>query len=159
MDPIEIVRLLRIKDEKALSYLYDNYSGALNGIIKRIIKSEKQAEEILQQTFLNIWENIALYDESKSQLYTWMSRIAKNAAIDVRRLKKYENLKNTDSLNMNIHNKQGYLMSLASVDVESLIEQIDVKHKIVLDYTYLNGYTQCEPSNLPKFYGSKEFFN
>ena len=144
MESAEIVRLLRQRDEKGLSYLFDNYSGALNGIITRILKSEKLAEEVLQQSFMKIWDKIELYDESKSQLFTWMSRIARNTAIDVKRLKKFENLKNTDSLNLNIHNEQKNYMCQASMDVQSLISRLDDKHRNVLDHTYLYGYTQSE---------------
>jgi RNA polymerase sigma-70 factor (ECF subfamily) len=144
METIEIIRLLKSKDEKALSYLFDNYSGALNGIITRILGSEKLAEEVLQQTFLKIWNKIELYDESKSQLFTWMSRIARNAAIDVKRLKKYENNKNTYSLDLNVHNGQKDHMNLASIDAHSLIAKLDEKHRIILDYIYLNGYSQSE---------------
>ncbi len=144
MDNSEIVRLIKLKDEKGLSYLYDNYSGALNGIIIRILKSEKLSEEVLQQTFLKIWNKIELYDESKSQLFTWMSRIARNTAIDAKRLKKYENVKNTYSLDLTIHNKSDIQMNTSSIDAKSLVSKLDAKHSEVLDCIYLNGYTQVE---------------
>ena len=140
----EIVRLLKLKDEKGLSYLYDNYSAALNGIIIRILKSDKLAEEVLQQTFLKIWNKIELYDDDKSQLFTWMSRIARNTAIDAKRLKKYENERNTYSLDLNIHNKLNSRMNMSSIDSESLISRLEAKYSEVLDCIYLNGYTQVE---------------
>jgi len=144
MDTTELIRLLKIKDERGLSYLFDHYSGALNGIIIRILHSEKLAEEVLQQTFMKIWEKIDLYDESKSQFFTWMSRIARNSAIDVKRLKRYQNLKNTQALDLNIHNVQGDQISLAGMDVQTLTAKLHQKHKAVLDHTYLFGYTQKE---------------
>ena len=144
MESIEIVRLLKERDEKALSYLYDNYSAALNGIIIRILRSEELAEEVLQQTFLKIWDKIEQYDETKAQLFTWMSRIARNAAIDVKRLKRFENNEKTDSLDLTIHNKQNNNISTAGIDAQYLISRLDEKHKVVLDYIYLNGYTQSE---------------
>lgn len=140
----EIIHLLRIKDEKGLSYLYDHYSSALNGIIIRILVSKNLSEEVLQQTFLKIWEKIDLYDENKSQLFTWMSRIAKNTAIDAKRSKEYENNKNTYSLDLQIHNQHNINISHASMDVQSLTSQLNDKHKIVLDCIYLNGYSQSE---------------
>ncbi len=146
MDTTEIVRLLKLRDEKALVYLYDNYAAALNGVILRILNSEKLAEEVLQQTFLKIWDKIDMYDENKAQLFTWMNRIARNTAIDTKRLKKYENHKNTCSLDLNVHNQQNSHMSLAAMDVHPLISRLDEKHKSVLDCIYLHGYTQTETS-------------
>lgn len=144
MNTIEITRLLRSRDEKGLAYIYDHYSGALNGIIVRILRSEKLAEEVLQQTFLKIWDKIDLYDESKSQLFTWMSRIARNTAIDAKRLKKYEHLQNTCTFDLNKHDEKKNHIGLDGMDVQSLVSKLDEKHKIVLDYVYLNGYTQSE---------------
>lgn len=144
MDTVEIIRLLKQKDEKALSYLYDHYAGALNGIIIRILKSDKLAEEVLQQTFMKIWDKIELYDEQKSRLFTWMSRIARNTALDEIRLKRNRISQKTHSLDLNIHNIQKNEISLAGMDVQSLIAQLDSKHKDVIDHTYLNGFTQKE---------------
>lgn len=144
MDSVEIIRLLKQKDEKALSYLYDHYAGALNGIIIRILKSDKLAEEVLQQTFMKIWDKIELYDEQKSRLFTWMSRIARNTALDEIRLKRNRISQKTHSLDLNIHNIQKNEISLAGLDVQSLIAQLDSKHKDVIDHTYLNGFTQKE---------------
>lgn len=144
MNNSEIIRLLKQKDEKGLSYLYDHYSAALNGIIVRILKSEKLSEEILQQTFLKIWNKIDQYDESKSQLFTWMSRIARNSAIDAKRLKKYENNQKTYTFDINEHNIKNNQMSHANLDAQSLILKLEDKHRLVLDYIYLNGYTQSE---------------
>lgn len=146
MDTDEIVRLLKLRDEKALVYLYDNYAAALNGIIFRILKSNKLSEEVLQQTFLKIWNKIELYDSSKAQLFTWMHRIAKNTALDAKRLKRYENNQNTASLDLEIHNVQNNHISLANMDVQPLISLLDEKYRILLDHIYLNGYTQSETS-------------
>jgi len=142
-----LVENLRQRDEKALASLYDQYGGALNGIIRRILNSEKLAEEVLQQTFLKIWEKIHLYDASKSTLFTWMSRIARNSAIDVTRLKSYQAHIRTDNLDLSIHNKQESKINEASIDTNNLLAKLDKKHNIVLDYIYLRGYSQSQVAN------------
>lgn len=147
MEASEIIRRLKLKEEKALTYLFDNYAAALNGIILRILKSEKLAEEVLQQTFLKIWDKIDLYDESKSRLFTWMSSIAKNTALDVKRLKKYENDQNTYSLDVNLEVEQKIQLSSASIDAQYLIGQLGEKYGAVIECIYLNGYTQSETAS------------
>lgn len=144
MDVREIIDRLKKKDEEALSYLFDNYAAALNGIILRILASEKHAEEVLQQTFFKIWDKIDQYDESKSTLFTWMSRIAKNSAIDVKRLKTYQNSQKTESFKIEEHNHQNIQTNISAIDAKILIENLEEKHRLVIDYIYLRGYSQSQ---------------
>ena len=73
---------LKAKDKSELEYLYDHYSGALYGVIFRILKKEEIAEEVLQDVFLKIWERFESYDASKGKLFTWLLNVARNQAID-----------------------------------------------------------------------------
>lgn len=143
-----VVALLQKRDEKGLSYLYDNYSATLNGIIVRIVGSEKIAEEVLQQTFLKIWDKIDLYDASKATLFTWMARIARNSAIDVRKLSKYKNAQVTDSWEGKHNDLQKIVMDGSAIDVKTLLDKMNPKYRAVLDCVYLNGYSQNEASDL-----------
>lgn len=144
MDTTEIIRLLKAKDERGLTYLFDHYAGALNGIISRIVLSEKLSEELLQQTFLKIWDKIDSYDADKATLFTWMSRIARNNAIDAKRLKKFENNQKTDSLDLSIHNRKTEQQSSDTMDIKTLLSKLDEKHKSVIDHIYLKGYSHSE---------------
>ncbi|HET7118740.1 MAG TPA: sigma factor, partial [Hanamia sp.] len=66
----DLVLLLKSGDESAFSYLYDHYSGALNGIIFKIINDTTLSEDILQEAFVKIWNNFSSYDPSKGRLFT-----------------------------------------------------------------------------------------
>ncbi|HRG93075.1 MAG TPA: sigma factor, partial [Chitinophagaceae bacterium] len=85
----ELVALLQERNGQAFSYLYDNYSGALLGVIGGIITDRDLAGDVLQNVFVNIWRKIDLYDPSKGRLFTWMLNIARNAAIDEVRSRSY----------------------------------------------------------------------
>ena len=148
----ELLALLRARDQKGLSYLYDHYAPALMGIIIRILSSPKLGEEVLQQTLLKVWDKIETYDENKSTLFTWMSQIARNSAIDQRRLKRFEHGKITDSLDLAVHNKKESNTDTAKIDVEKLLKGLEEKYRTVLDCVYLQGYSHSEASeklNLP----------
>ncbi len=84
----ELVNLLKQKDDNAFSYLYDNYSGALYGVVKQIVSDGEVGSDVLQEVFVSIWSKIDSYDSSKGRLFTWMLNIARNAAIDKTRSKK-----------------------------------------------------------------------
>ena len=68
-DHILILRI-KSKDESALAELYDDYSAALYGVILRMCNDEQNAQNLLQDTFLTIWEKAALYDAEKGKFYT-----------------------------------------------------------------------------------------
>jgi len=142
----EIISLLRQRDEKGLAMLYDNYSAALNGIALRIVGSSMIADDILQETFLKIWNNFDQYDENKAALFTWMARIARNSAIDTRRLKSFEHNRKTDSLDSTVHIGESTNISTAEIDVNKLLEGMDSEHKKVLDLVYLQGYSHSQAS-------------
>ena len=63
-----IVGLLKAKDEKALSLLYDNYSEVLYGVCFQILKDSSAAEDALQESFIKIWKNSHTYDQKKSEI-------------------------------------------------------------------------------------------
>lgn len=152
MNTKEVVLLLINRDESGLSYLYQHYSASLNGLILNIVGSEHLAEEVLQQTFLKIWDNIAGYDSTKATLFTWMARIARNNAIDKIRLKRHQNNQLTDSLSPAHDQANVVHLSNANIDTEKLLNKIDIKYRSVLDCIYLQGYSQNEAAkklNLP----------
>jgi RNA polymerase sigma-70 factor, ECF subfamily len=86
----ELVMLLKGKNEQAFAYLYDNYSAAINGVIYRMVDNVELAEDVLQETFVKIWNNLSNYDPLKGRLFTWMINIAKNLAIDTLRSKGFK---------------------------------------------------------------------
>src|SRR3712207_4079549 len=78
----ELVRLLRQREKRGFTLLYDHYSSALYGIIRKIVRSEELAQDVLQDAFVKIWRGIDSYDASKGTLFTWILNVARNTAID-----------------------------------------------------------------------------
>ena len=143
-DESYILSLLQQKNHKGISLLYENYSSAIFGVILRIIPDKGLAEEILQKTFVKAWNKFDSYNSSKSSLYTWLSAIARNASIDIIRLKKYQDQNKTESLDPNVYDYKSSYTSLDHLDTNKLLKQLDEKYRIVLDMMYLQGYSQSE---------------
>jgi RNA polymerase sigma-70 factor, ECF subfamily len=57
----DLLELLQTKSEKSFSILYDNYSGAIFGVVNKIVRSEEIASDITQDTFVKIWKNLDNY--------------------------------------------------------------------------------------------------
>lgn len=143
----ELVSQLKAKQKEALSYLYDRYSGALYGVVLRIVKKEDQAEEVLQDIFLKIWDRIGSYDPNKGKLFTWMVNIARNQAIDKMRSKELSKEKKTDDIDNlvdRIDNKEYSELSVESIGLKEVVAKLPADQKFVIDYLYLKGYTQSE---------------
>jgi len=143
----EIIALIRQRDQTGLRYMYDQYGATILGVIKRIIKDNPVAEEILQHTFLKAWNKIDTYNSNKSSLYTWLSSIARNTAIDKVRLKGFQNQNKSESFETNVHDTKSSITDLSNIDVKNLLVKLEDKYSLVLDMMYLKGYTQSEISD------------
>jgi RNA polymerase sigma-70 factor (ECF subfamily) len=81
-----LMRSVASGNRGALAELYDRTSAKLFGICLRVLGSEAEAEEVLQEVYLTVWHKAGRYDEVKASPITWLAVIARNKAIDRRRL-------------------------------------------------------------------------
>ena len=142
----EIIELINNRDERGMELLYDNYSNALFAIAMSIVRNQKLAEDVLQKSFVKVWINIDKYKGSKGALFTWLSALTRNTALDMKKSKSYTQSQRTNELNISIHESSASQISSDGMDVESLLQHLEPKYKLVLDYVYLKGYTQQELS-------------
>jgi RNA polymerase sigma-70 factor (ECF subfamily) len=78
----EILRAIAGGDEQALSALYDRYRLILFGLILRILHSQPEAEDVLQEVFLQVWRKASDFDEARGRPFTWLVTLARSRAID-----------------------------------------------------------------------------
>ncbi len=144
IDTQQIIQSIRKRDQNGLSHLYKNYSASIFGIISRTVKEKEIAEEVLQQTMLKVWDKIDQFDDTKSSLFTWISVIARNTAIDKVRLKSYQNRNKTEDIEPHVYDYGHSENNSSKIDVQRLTLNLDPKYKIVLDKMYLEGYSQSD---------------
>jgi RNA polymerase sigma-70 factor, ECF subfamily len=77
-------------DRAAFAALYKAVSAPLLGVILRIQRDRAQAEDVLQEIFVNIWRAAQGFDAARAQPMTWLTSIARNRAIDSLRRGKAE---------------------------------------------------------------------
>jgi len=142
----ELIALLKQRDEKAFSYLYDNYSGALYSIILQILENTELANDVLQEVFINIWRKIDTYDPAKGRLYTWMLNISRNASIDQLRSKNYQNSQKNQSIPENVDALGGssIQMSIDSIGLKKMLEKLKMEQRVLIELAYFKGYTHEE---------------
>jgi RNA polymerase sigma factor (sigma-70 family) len=145
----ELIALLQNQDATAFSYLYDNYSGALSGVIMRMVDDAQLAEDILQETFIKIWKNFNQYDASKGRLFTWMVNITRNYTIDTLRSKGYkkqQKISEDENVVSNYRDKQFNTNQFDSIGLRKQVQTLKPDQKIIIDLAYFGGYTQEEIS-------------
>ena len=145
--------MLQERNEKAFGYLYDNYSGALYGIVNAIVTDKEIANDVLQTVFINIWRKIETYDASKGRLFTWMLNIARNASIDEIRSKGYRDSQKNQSLSETV-DVAGVFTGPAIDDVglRKVLTKLKVELRVLVDMSYFQGFTHEEISkamNIP----------
>lgn len=146
----ELVSLLKNKDQKGFNILYNNYSGALFGVVNKIVQSNDDANDLLQDTFLKIWKNIDNYDPSKGSIFTWMMNIARNLAIDRVRSADFrdssQNISMEDNVIFQIDNEYQTVQDIDAIGLQNVIEKLRPEYKQLIDLVYYKGYTQAEVS-------------
>jgi RNA polymerase sigma-70 factor (ECF subfamily) len=83
-----LIAELKIKNQHALEYIIDVYGKSLYMLVKRILYTtgnNEDIEECVSDAFVQAWERINGYDESKGSLRTWLFMLAKYRALDYRR--------------------------------------------------------------------------
>ena len=87
---LDLSRLLGragLGDRAAFATLYERTSSHLLAVVLRINRDRAQAEDILQEVYVNVWRAAQSFDAAQSQPLTWLTSIARNRAIDSLRRK------------------------------------------------------------------------
>lgn len=146
----ELIAALRRHDKIAAEALYDMYSSSLFGIIIRIVQNNELAEDLLQETFVKIWNSFPSYSSDKGRLFTWMVNIARNLSIDKIRSKDYKNQTKNHELEINVNSidasrNTAYKPEL--LGVKDLVNNLRPEQKVILELIYFKGYTHLEAAD------------
>ncbi|MCB0060599.1 MAG: sigma-70 family RNA polymerase sigma factor [Caldilineaceae bacterium] len=82
-----LLKQVALQDTAAYEALYDRHTQAVYSLIVRIVRQPTRAEELLQETFWQVWRNAAAYRGEGAAL-AWLMRIARNRALDELRRQK-----------------------------------------------------------------------
>lgn len=80
LDETKLIEGLKAQKSVAFDALYTKYASILYGIILQIVQNQSIAQKILEQVFINIWNNIEQYNPTNSNFFAWMRDIAHTLA-------------------------------------------------------------------------------
>jgi len=69
-------------DRQAYVALYHRYASHLLGLLHRMLGSRTEAEDMLQEVFLQIWKKAADFDERRGRAFPWLATLARSRALD-----------------------------------------------------------------------------
>lgn len=78
----ELIRRILSRDEVALAVVYDRYEGLLHSVATHILQDAGAVEEVLQDTFYQLWRVAASFDSARGTLACWLLVMARNRSID-----------------------------------------------------------------------------
>jgi len=78
----ELLRAVARGDESAFARLYDRYAPILLGLLLRILRSRAEAEDVLQEVCLQVWQQARSFDPARGRPFTWLVTLARSRAID-----------------------------------------------------------------------------
>lgn len=136
-------------DQHAFASLYRNTSAKLFGVTLRILRREDWAEEVLQESFVNIWTHAGEYNPEKSAPMTWMTSIVRNRALDWLRRPHHETGEQYDTLiEMREDQAAGPMeLLLQSSEASALalcLQKLDAKQRQTIMLAFFHGLTHSE---------------
>ncbi len=143
------------KDVKAYEKLYNLYCDSISGVVNNIVKNDDVTQEITQDVFIKAWNKADTYSAKKGRFFTWLLNIARNAAIDYTRSKKFKQSKqnlNADFFVDILETSSNLDKTTNTIGLKEFVTKLGDTCKSVIELLYFKGFTQKEASeelNIP----------
>jgi len=149
-DDADLARRLKAREPHAMSDLYDRYGRIAFSLIYRIVRNTAAAEDLVQETFLRVWNRAQSFDPQRGSLGPWVLTVARNRAIDY--LRSIDGRMSAGSLDLDrLENPalfSDFEDSALSLDrtrrLKSAFEKLSPNQRMVIELAYFEGLSQTE---------------
>ena len=147
-DEMLVVRLQR-RDPKALGELYDRYGRLTYALILRVVRDAGIAEDLVQETFLRVWNRVQGFDAQKGSIGPWLLAVARNRAIDYLRSapgreRNALEFDETDHPALYTDMERDLLNSDQARRVKEAMQKLSANQRQVIELAYFEGLSQTE---------------
>jgi RNA polymerase sigma-70 factor, ECF subfamily len=152
-EDLDLVRQLQDGDHNALTSLFEKYSEMVFGIARRMLRDDGEAEEVVQQVFLDSYRAIAQFDRGKASYKTWLFQFVYHRALNRKKhleAKGFYSSEELDLEDLGGEEFEGPLRSLrlCSQEVVQLVRQllnsIQPRQRVAIELTFFEGLTAEE---------------
>ncbi len=152
LDDSDLVRRLKGRDPDAMATLYDRYGRIMYSLILRVVRNESVAEDLVQETFLRVWNRVHGFDEDKGALGPWVLAIARNRAIDHLRSAQGRELESPIELERLenprlFSNLENDILNIDRLkQLNGAFQKLTPNQRTVIELAYYEGLSQVEMS-------------
>jgi RNA polymerase sigma-70 factor, ECF subfamily len=144
-----LIRRLQRRDPNALAELYDRYGRLAYSLIVRVVRDTGVAEDIVQETFLRVWNRVQGFDAEKGAIGPWLLAVARNRAIDYLRSttgRARNNLELEATEHPSLYNdiEKDLLTADKARRVKAAIQKLSPNQRQVIELAYFEGLSQSE---------------
>ncbi len=152
---VALVQQINQGDDQAFAIFYDRFAPGLFSMIYAILHDQKEAEDVLQEAFIQMWKRTSTYDGTRSSLFTWSVMIARHKAIDRLRSRQRQSRladavaqepEDTTTSGLNEGADQLLARSDDGDRVRAALAQLGDAQREALDLAFFGGFTQTEIS-------------
>src|SRR5215831_7193753 len=145
---ITLIERIVARDERAVGDLYDRHNRLLYGLIVRVLRDRAEAEEVLQEVFVSVWNRAETYNVSLGAPAAWLVRIARNRAIDrlranTVRLRAVEAAPDPETPRDDNPELRASLTEQQRAVVQAL-QALPADQRVLIEHAYYLGLTQSE---------------
>jgi RNA polymerase sigma-70 factor (ECF subfamily) len=137
-------------DTRALEELYDRHGDLLYSLVRRILSRAEDAEDAIQEIWLQAWRGARTYDPKRGTVCGWLVSIARSRAIDRLRSegsrKRAVDAAGVDAPDPPESPAESALDQERRQHVDQAMSQLDPQHREVLELAYFAGLSQSEIS-------------
>jgi RNA polymerase sigma-70 factor (ECF subfamily) len=148
VDDVDLLKAIAARDEAALAQLYDRYRVIVFGLLMRILNNREEAEDVLQEVFLQVWRKADDFDENRGRPFTWLVTLGRSRAIDrLRSLASRERVAEAGAREVVEQVSDAAADTFRSEQrglVNSALAQLPDEQKRPLMLAYFDGLTQSE---------------
>ncbi len=145
---LECLRRIAAGDEVALSELYDRYIGLLFPMAAKIVGDAAQAEDVVQEVWMQVWRSAASYDPKRGPVAAWLLTITRSRALDVYRSRsaraKREDVVAKEPADHTPDPGRAINGARSRETVRRALAGLDPKKREVLELAYWRGLSQSE---------------
>src|SRR5580658_1270429 len=145
----DLVLRLQRRDPQALADLYDRYGRLVFSLILRVVRDTGIAEDLVQETFLRVWNRVQGFESGKGSIGPWLLAVARNRAIDYLRSAGGRE-RNAMDLEETIHPalssdmEQSLLNSDRIRRVKVAMDKLSPNQRQAIELAYFEGLSQSE---------------
>lgn len=139
-------------DRSALTSIYEDEASRLLGLINTIVRNKAVAEDILHDLFVKLWMQADKFDAKDGNGSAWLSRMARNLALNAVRYKWRESSLSEEATSVELEsleslitdNNTEQLLTGESHQLQHCLEQIEPEPRAAIINAYVNGLSHAE---------------